>query len=83
MMMILFPSEGSWSPALHSLPAACLLLGRLLVLLFVNPGSDDFRSDTAPAVYPCKGDGRKVFAGHCICCTKLRPHFLAAQAGVE
>lgn len=24
---------------------------------------DDFRSDIAPAVYPCKGDGRKVFAG--------------------
>lgn len=63
--------------------AACPLLGRRLVLLFVKPGSDHFRSDTAPAVYPCKGDGRKVFAGHCICCTKLRAHFLAAQAGAE
>lgn len=42
MMLILFPSEGSWSPAFHSLPAACPLLGRLLVLLFVNPGSDHF-----------------------------------------
>lgn len=49
-MWILFPSEGSWSPALRSLPAACPLLGRLLVLLFVNPRSDDFRSDIAPAV---------------------------------
>lgn len=62
MMLILFPSEGCWSPVLHLMPAACPLLGRVLLLLFVNPGSNHFRSDTAPTVYPCKGDGRKVFA---------------------
>lgn len=47
-MLISFPSEGSWSPALRSLLAACLLLGGLLVLLPVSPGSDHLRTDTAP-----------------------------------